>query len=294
MNPPTNRNSQSSTSAKSPASTARQEVETASKTPQPAQDIATSEEKEVATAGSLKVPIPTPSYYRQYRAIGLVRGRFEASDHKITHGVLHTTDGAAIDAVLLGRMISLIKKHLDLGKPHLWVVYPRTRQEDDKLHLQISGVWEPETLHRQEEPGAAANAELEAASPKVESGYFSIRGEVIFYSLEKEIVIVKIRQSPKKEGERPKFFKIKLKGSLPNRPLRNFWDMQVQLQGEILTIVSGSNLGLASKRKSFNQGRKKTWSKQPRKLSESHSASPAKPTTGSPPCFQRPIKKREG
>jgi hypothetical protein len=214
-----------------------------------------------------------------------VLGTFEASEANTNQGILRTTDGGTIEAVLLGRIISLVKKHLDLAKPHLWVVYPRSRQEDDKLHFQISGVWEPATLHRQEP--------TEATDIQVESGYFSIRGEVVFYSLEKEAVIVKIRQSPKKEGEKPKFFKLKLKGSLPGRPLRNFWDIQVQLQGENLTIVSGTDLGPASKRKPFNKGDKKPWSKQPRKLSDGTPAPPFKPKTDSRFSFERPIKKRD-
>jgi hypothetical protein len=239
-----------------------------------------------------QVPIPQPSHPRQYRAIGLVLGKFVASEDKITQGILQTADGAEIDTVLLGRTISLVKKHLDLTQSHLWVVYPRTRQEDDKLHLQISGVWEPETLHRQEQPESVPAPQPEAAPPKIESGYFSIRGEVVFYSLEKDIVVLKIRQSPKTEGDSPKFFKLKLKGSLPDRPLRNFWDLQVQLQGETLAIVSGSNLGPANKQKPIKRGDKRPWSKQPRKPG-SPAAPPSKPTTGSRPSFERPIKKRD-
>jgi hypothetical protein len=38
-----------------------------------------------------------------------------------------------------------MRRHLDLSVPHLWVVYPRCREEG-KLHLQMVGVWEPSTL----------------------------------------------------------------------------------------------------------------------------------------------------
>ena len=85
----------------------------------------------------------------QYRAIGLVRGRYHASSEQFTQGTLLTTDGVELNAVLLGRIMSLVKNHLDLEKEHLWVVYPRTRQENDTLHLQIVGVWEPENLAKQ-------------------------------------------------------------------------------------------------------------------------------------------------
>ncbi len=87
-------------------------------------------------------PIPPPSEPMQYRAIGLVRGRYLASSEQFTQGTLLTTDGVELNAVLLGRIMSLVKNHLDLDKEHLWVVYPRTRQENDTLHIQIVGVWE--------------------------------------------------------------------------------------------------------------------------------------------------------
>lgn len=96
-------------------------------------------------------PIAPPSEPMQYRAIGVVRGTYEPAEaDQLNRGNLTTVEGCVIDAVLLGRITSLIKKHIDLTIPHLWVVYPRTRREmdndDQDLHLQIVGVWEPETL----------------------------------------------------------------------------------------------------------------------------------------------------
>jgi hypothetical protein len=95
----------------------------------------------------------------QYRAIGLVRGRYEPSEEQFTKGNLVASDGSIIDSVLLGRVMSLVKKHIDLTLDHLWVVYPRTR--DEHLHLQIMGVWEPETLHQETDD---SEAEAEAVS----------------------------------------------------------------------------------------------------------------------------------
>ena len=86
------------------------------------------------------------------RAIGLVRGYVSTDRNPINSIEVPCTpeEGAAIDSVLLGRVTSLVKKHIDLETSHLWVVYPRTRRnednEDQDLHLQIVGVWEPETL----------------------------------------------------------------------------------------------------------------------------------------------------
>lgn len=95
---------------------------------------------------SIPHPIPPASEPMQYRAIGLVRGRYQPSEEQFTKGALFATDGTELDAVLLGRILSLMKNHVDLANDHLWVVYPRTRE--DSLHVQIVGIWEPETLQR--------------------------------------------------------------------------------------------------------------------------------------------------
>src|SRR4028118_205822 len=114
-------------------------------------------------------PIPPPSEPMQYRAIGLVRGQYMPSAEQLTRGTLLASDGTLIDAVLLGRVMSLVKNHLSLDQSHLWVVYPRSRQEDGNLHVQIVGVWEPEKLHqtRSTEPPNSEevleNSEVEAS-----------------------------------------------------------------------------------------------------------------------------------
>jgi hypothetical protein len=66
----------------------------------------------------------------------------------LTQGTLVATDGTEVNAVLLGRIISLLKNYLDLEQEHLWVVYPRIGQKDESLHLQIVGVWEPDRLSK--------------------------------------------------------------------------------------------------------------------------------------------------
>ena len=218
-----------------------------------------------------KQPIPPPSHPRQYRAIGLIQAKYQQSADQMTQGKLITTDGAEIEAVLLGRIISLIKNHLDLEQEHLWVVYPRTKMQEDRLHAQIVGVWEPETLSQDSE-------ETEISGKEAEHGYFSIRGEVIFYSTEEEVVIVKIKQFPRKEGDKPKFFKLKLKGVLSEKPIRRFWDLQVRLEGEDLIIEEGTDLGFASKRKpKFKKDPKKIQLKSARNKKPSPTARPVLP-----------------
>ena len=223
-------------------------------------------------------PIPPPSHPRQYRAIGLVRGKYQITEEQITQGKLITSDGTEIEAVLLGRVISLVKKHLDLEQEHLWVVYPRTKVKSDSLHLQILGVWEPETLSQDEREEAAA-----LASDEIKENYFSIRGEVVFYDREKEVIVTKIKQFPRKEGDKPKTFKLKLKGVLEGKPLRHFWDLNANLEGEALVVPSGegTDLGFAQKKPRFQKKPTKKFS-SPRKPNVNNATSRPKPKINKP------------
>ncbi len=237
------------------------------------------------TASIRTQPIPPPNNPRQYRAIGLIEGRYIPSEDQLTRGVLITPDGSIIEAVLLGRLLSLVKNHIDKEKNHLWVVYPRTKQENDNLHIQMVGIWEPETLSHLD------SEELETQIKKdktCQSGYFSIRGEVIYHIEETETVIVKIVQSVKDESKTTKFFKLKLKGTLPGKPLRHFWDLDVQLQGDRLVIQEGKDIGPTSFQKKKPYGKDKKFSGKPQKnrdqdelnkegaTSENKTSSPAK------------------
>ncbi|MDJ0533532.1 MAG: hypothetical protein QNJ70_13765 [Xenococcaceae cyanobacterium MO_207.B15] len=191
-------------------------------------------------------PIPPPSHPRQYRAIGLVQAKYERSEEQLTQGYLITAKGDKIEAVVLGRVISLVKNHLDMDKEHLWVVYPRTKTQTEGLHLQIVGVWEPETLNQGDESALTSDTAVEA-------GYFSIRGEVIFFNTEEKSLVIKIKQFPRKEGDKPKFFKLKLKGVLGERPLKHFYDLNVHLEGETLVVQDGTDLGFAQKKPRFQK-----------------------------------------
>lgn len=210
-------------------------------------------------------PIPPPSEPMQYRAIGLVSGRYKSSAEQFTQGTLVVTDGTELNVVLLGRIISLLKNHLDLEQEHLWVVYPRTGQEDGNLHLQLVGVWEPEKLNKEspattrptpdetplksqvEAQNQVPNKNEESAetttptssSPEVADGYFSIRGEIIYQSAADGHFIVKIKQAPRKESEKPKYFKLKIQGDLATKAVGQFWDLQVKRQAESLVLEKG-------------------------------------------------------
>ena len=173
-------------------------------------------------------PIPPVTEPLQFRAIGIVRGTYCPIEPAIvTRGNLVGADGSSIDAVLLGRVLSLVKRHLNLDDEHLWVVYPRSR-DDQKLHLQVVGVWEPRTL-------ASDDPDLPDQLPEGD-GFFSVRGELIFTKPESGDVVIKIRQLPRADGSRPQPFKLQLKGNIPLEHLRHFLDLRVRLQGELLQI----------------------------------------------------------
>lgn len=220
-------------------------------TPETTAEDPSSEDTSSAEVDSLSRPhpIPPPSEPLQYRAIGLVRGRYTPLPEQFTQGTLLTPEGTEINAVLLGRVMSLVRKHLDLEQDHLWVVYPRTREQEDNLHTQIVGVWEPENLADPPVSDAEGDVTPEEQT-RLEDGYFSIRGEVVFHAQDKEQVVVKIRQAPRKTGDRPKSFKLKLKGVLANKPVGNFWDFHVQRQENDLVIQEGTLIApLPSKRR---------------------------------------------
>ena len=215
-------------------------------------------------------PISPVTEPMQYRAIGVVRGTYRPTDpEQLTRGVIETEDGTAIEAVVLGRVLTLMRRHLDLAEPHLWVVYPRSRDED-QLHLQLVGVWEPSTLSSETSPGAgdlegdgdgesvalgAGSSEADpaseaAAEPAGEpSGadsdavpegddYFSVRGELIYTRPESGDVVVKIRQLPRPDGSRPTPFKLQLKGEIPLEGLRHFVALNLRRQGQVLQLES--------------------------------------------------------
>ena len=177
-------------------------------------------------------PIPLVTDPLQYRAIGMVRGIYKPQDNdNFTRGALIDSKGNEIDSVLLGRVITLIRNHVSLEKPHLWVVYPRCRNNQN-LHLQITGIWEPSTLKKDLMEKETLN---EASIYKVDSDdlsegddYFSIRGELVFTKPEDKEVVIKIRQKPRNQQKKALPFKVNLKGEVPINYLKHFISLNVR------------------------------------------------------------------
>lgn len=199
-------------------------------------------------------PIPPPSEPMQFRAIGLVQGKFIPSEERFNRGTLEVDDGVQLDAVLLGQVMSLVKKYVDLEQSYLWVVYPRTREKEQTLHLQIVGVWSADgfgPITGQENPSISSETAL--AEP-IKDGYFSVRGQIVYQATDKELLYVKIQQTPRKSktkdksgsrdkrGERDKAFKLRVNGVLPQKAVGYFWDLHVKRQGSDLILQEGTSI----------------------------------------------------
>ena len=203
-------------------------------------------------------PISPVTEPMQYRAIGVVRGCYVPADpDQLTRGLIRTADGTEIEAVVLGRLLTLMRRHLDLETPHLWVVYPRSREEN-QLHLQMVGVWEPSTLAAPTESEATQSeaTELEATSNDATAAdqlpegddYFSIRGELIFTRPETGDLVIKVRQQPRPDGNRPVPFKLQLRGDIPLEHLRHFVSPDLRRQVQQLAVERFEVIGPVAER----------------------------------------------
>ena len=207
-----------------------------------------------------KHPIPSVTDPFQYRAIGMVRGIYKPQDEEnFTRGSLIDSKGNEIDSVVLGRVITLIRKHVSLEKPHLWVVYPRCRS-NQALHLQITGIWEPSTLNKDVmiDDGLKESSSLKVDSDDLLEGddYFSIRGELIFTKPEEKEVVIKIRQKPRNQQKKALPFKLNLKGEVPINYLKHFISLNVRRIDYQLLIEDFQIIGPLSKQQINNKSKK--------------------------------------
>ena len=205
-------------------------------------------------------PIPSVTDPLQYRAIGLVRGIYKPQDDDtFTRGALIDSKGNEIDSVVLGRVITLIRNHVSLEKPHLWVVYPRCRNNQN-LHLQITGIWEPSTLKKNlvDKKGFKEASIVKFDSDDLLEGddYFSIRGELIFTNPEEKEIVVKIRQKPRNQKKKAIPFKVNLKGEVPINYLKHFISLNVRRVDYQLLIEDFQIIGPLSKQQINNKSKK--------------------------------------
>jgi len=204
-------------------------------------------------------PIPPVTEPMQYRAIGLVRGKYIPNDpDSFSRGLIVDENGDEIEAVVLGRAIGLIKRYLSIDSPHLWVVYPRSRNSDS-LHLQITGIWEPTTLgsisKTNSHPDIGKSQLIKEVSDQVEEGddYFSIRGELIYTKPETKDLVLKIRQKAREKGKKYFPFKLNLKGEIPISSLRSFVSLNARRSGQKLYVEDIEIIGPIKTRNVINK-----------------------------------------
>ena len=186
----------------------------------------------------LKNPIPKVSNQFQYRAIGIVNGKFIPNDvEQLNKGFLTDMKGEKIETVVLGKALSLLKNHIDLKKSYFWIVYPKNKNTQN-LHLQVAGIWDPYQLNDFSNDSKKINFSKLLEELGLKDNYFSIRGELVFVNTKKKEVIIKICPSSKLQNIKNKIFKLVIKGELPLKLLNNFLSLDVIRDGNSLKLVN--------------------------------------------------------
>ncbi len=185
----------------------------------------------------LKNPIPKVTNKMQYRAIGIVNGKFIPKENgQINRGFLTDNKGEKIETVVLGKALSLLKKHLDLKKNYYWIVYPKNKNTQS-LHLQVAGIWDPYQLNDLNETSKINFSKL-LEELNLKDNYFSVRGELVFVNTQKKEFVIKICCDSKLRNLKNKNFKLVIKGELSLELLNNFVSLDVNRDGNSLELIN--------------------------------------------------------
>ena len=185
----------------------------------------------------LKNPIPEVTNKFQYRAIGIINGKFTPNDSKqLNRGFLIDNKGEKIETVVLGKALSLLKKHIDLKKSYYWIVYPKNKNTQN-LHLQVSGIWDPYQLNDFSNDSSKTNFSKLLEELELKDNYFSVRGELVFVNTKKKEIVIKICPSSKLKNLKNKNFKLVIKGELSLENLNCFVSLDVDRDGNALKLI---------------------------------------------------------
>ena len=186
----------------------------------------------------LKNPIPKVSNQLQYRAIGIINGKFTPHDNEqLNRGFLIDNKGEKIETVVLGKALSLLKKHIDLKKSYYWVVYPKNKNTQN-LHLQVAGVWDPYQLNDLPNNSSKIDFTKLLEELDLQDNYFSVRGELVFVNTQKKEIVIKICSASKIKNQKNKNFKLVIKGELSLKLLNNFLSLDVNRDGNSLKLIN--------------------------------------------------------
>ncbi len=186
----------------------------------------------------LKNPIPKVTNQLQYRAIGIVSGKFIPNDSgQLNRGFISDNKGEKIETVVLGKALSLIKKHIDLDKSYFWVVYPKNKNTQN-LHLQVTGIWDPYQLNNFSDDSSKTNFLKLLEKLGLKDNYFSIRGKLVFVNTQKKEVVIKICSASKRHNLKNKNFKLVIKGEISLELLNSFVSLDVIRNGNSLKLLN--------------------------------------------------------
>ena len=185
----------------------------------------------------LKNPIPRGSNPLQYRAIGIINGKFTPHDgEQLNRGFLIDNKGEKIETVVLGKALSLLKKHIDLKKNYFWVVYPKNKNTLN-LHLQVAGIWDPYKLNNFPNDSSKTKFSKLLEELDLKDNYFSVRGELVFVNTQKKEIVIKICPSSKLNNLKNKNFKLVIKGELSLALLNSFVSLDITREGNTLQLI---------------------------------------------------------
>ena len=186
----------------------------------------------------LKNPIPKVTNKLQFRAIGIVKGTFiPHASEQLNRGYLTDNKGEKIETVVLGKALSLLKKHIDLTKNYFWIVYPKNKNSQN-LHLQVAGIWDPYQLNDFRNDSSKTNFTELLDELDLKDNYFSVRGTLVFVNTQKKEIVIKICPASKMKNLKNKNFKLVIKGELSLELLNSFVSLDAIRDGNSLKLVN--------------------------------------------------------
>ena len=185
----------------------------------------------------LKNPIPKVTNHLQHRAIGIINGKFNPHEiDQLNRGFLIDKKGEKIETVVLGKALSLLKKHIDLNKSYYWIVYPKNKNTQN-LHLQVAGIWDPYQLNDFPNDSSKTNFSKLLEELNLKDNYFSVRGELVFVNTQKKEIVIKICSGIKSKNLKNKNFKLVIKGELSLELLHSFVSLDIIRDGNSLKLI---------------------------------------------------------
>ena len=186
----------------------------------------------------LKNPIPQVTNQLQHRAIGIINGKFTPlSNEQLNRGFLIDNKDEKIETVVLGKALSLLKKHIDFKKSYYWIVYPKNKNTQN-LHLQVAGVWDPYQLNDLPNNSSAINFSKLLEELDLQDNYFSVRGELVFVNTQKKEIVIKICSASKLKNLKNKNFKLTIKGELSLEHINSFVSLDLIRDGNSLKLLN--------------------------------------------------------